>query len=187
MSILDEKQLKTLAERGKFPIYLYWDASNYKVILDVNKRADVIGCIWKNPFAEVKTKAFEPSSVTNVGETGRAANVTGASSAINVSEPNRAAEISVSHGGVGLSEQEICEKVAGIIEEELRVWPEQVVCSAILTDDLGADSLDVQLVVGTLEKTFGIAIPDAEAERLHSVEDFQRICIRLLAEKRSTK
>lgn len=86
-----------------------------------------------------------------------------------------------------LAEQEICRKVNDIIEQKLEVYPEQVVASAVLKFDLGADSLDVVEVIMALEKTFGIAIPDAEAERLHSVEDFQRICIRLLAEKRSTK
>lgn len=147
MVVLDEKQLKILAENGKFPIYLYWDASNQKVILDVNKKADAIGSIWRNPFAEVKTD-FVPAN---------------------------------------LAEQEICRKVNDIIEQKLEVYPEQVVASAVLKFDLGADSLDVVEVIMALEKTFGIAIPDAEAERLHSVEDFQRICIRLLAEKRSTK
>ena len=147
MSISDEKQLKELAERGKFPIYLYWDASNNKLIFDVNKKADAIGSVWRNPFVEVKA-GFVPAD---------------------------------------LAEQEICRKVNDIIEQKLQVYPEQVIPSAAPYFDLGADSLDMVEIVMALEKTFGITISDSEAERLHTVEDFQRICVRLLAEKKSAK
>mgnify|MGYP001085010028 CR=1 FL=1 len=148
MIVLDEKQLRTLAEQGKFPVYLYWDVVKKKFCFDVVKRSDAVGSIWKNPFSEAKVETFVPTD---------------------------------------LAEQEICRKVNDIFEQKLQVYPEQVVPSAAPYFDLGADSLDMVEVIMTLEKTFGIKISDTEAEKLRTVEDFQRICIRLLAEKKSTK
>ena len=49
---LDEKQLKVLAERGEFPIYLYWDNERNSLDFDVVKRSDAVGNIWKNPFVQ---------------------------------------------------------------------------------------------------------------------------------------
>ncbi|MBQ8630757.1 MAG: acyl carrier protein [Alphaproteobacteria bacterium] len=86
-----------------------------------------------------------------------------------------------------MNEQEICRKVNDIIGEKLQVYPEQVVPSAAPYFDLGADSLDMVEVIMALEKTFGITISDIEAAKLYTVEDFQRICVRLLAETKSAK
>lgn len=49
---LDEKRLKVLAERGEFPIYLYWDNERNSLDFDVVKRGDAVGNIWKNPFVQ---------------------------------------------------------------------------------------------------------------------------------------
>ena len=148
MIVLNEKQLRTLAECGKFPIYLYWDAAKNRLDFDVTERNDAIGSIWKNPFGEAKAETFVPAD---------------------------------------LNEQEICRKVNDIIGEKLQVYPEQVVPSAAPYFDLGADSLDMVEVIMALEKTFGITISDIEAAKLYTVEDFQRICVRLLAETKSAK
>ena len=90
-------------------------------------------------------------------------------------------------GPADLPEQEVCRKVNDIIEQRLQVDPERVIPSAVLGFDLRADSLDMVEICMDLEKTFGITISDSEAERLHTVEDFQRICVRLLAETKSAK
>lgn len=144
MIVLNEKRLRSLAECGKFPIYLYWDNERNSLDFDVVKRSDAVGNIWKNPFVQPVIS-------------------------------------------MDLSEQEICRKVNAVLEQELQVSQERLAPQAILTLDLGADSLAVFSVIMALEKTFGITISDIEAAKLYTVEDFQRICVRLLAETKSAK
>lgn len=50
--------------------------------------------------------------------------------------------------------------------EEGAVKPE-----AKFIEDLGADSLDIVELVMVIEETFGIEIPDEDAENIRSVED----------------
>lgn len=63
------------------------------------------------------------------------------------------------------------EKIKNIIADNLGVKKEEVVRSASLIDDLGADSLDLIELVMTLEEEFGILMPDEDAEKLTSVGD----------------
>lgn len=50
----------------------------------------------------------------------------------------------------------------------LGVEPEQIVRSASFIDDLGADSLDTVEIVMNAEETFGIEIPDEEADEVRT-------------------
>ncbi len=50
--------------------------------------------------------------------------------------------------------------------EEDAIHPE-----AKFIEDLGADSLDIVELIMTMEDTFGIDIPDDDAEKLRSVQD----------------
>ncbi|HPN39787.1 MAG TPA: acyl carrier protein [Melioribacteraceae bacterium] len=62
-------------------------------------------------------------------------------------------------------------KVKEIIIEKLGVEESQVVPEASFTNDLGADSLDtVELIMG-FEQSFGIQIPENEAEKIATVGD----------------
>jgi acyl carrier protein len=62
-------------------------------------------------------------------------------------------------------------KVKEIIMEKLGVEESQVVPEASFTNDLGADSLDtVELIMG-FEQSFGIQIPENEAEKIATVGD----------------
>ena len=60
---------------------------------------------------------------------------------------------------------EIAEKVKAIIVDKLSVDAEDVKAEASFANDLGADSLD------TVEKEFGITIPDDQAEKISTVGD----------------
>ena len=63
------------------------------------------------------------------------------------------------------------EKVRAIIVETLGCEAEQVTLEASLSDDLGADSLDVFQIIMGLEEEFDIEIPAEEAEKITTVEE----------------
>ena len=63
------------------------------------------------------------------------------------------------------------EKVKQIIVDQLGVEPSEVTPKASFVDDLGADSLDRVELIMALEETFGLEIPDDEAEKISTVQD----------------
>jgi acyl carrier protein len=65
------------------------------------------------------------------------------------------------------------EKIKDIIVEQLGVTPEKVKLEAKFIEDLGADSLDIVELVMAVEEEFDLEIPDEEAEKLKTVNDFQ--------------
>ena len=70
-----------------------------------------------------------------------------------------------------MSSEEILEKVKKIIVEQLGVADTAVTMEASFIDDLGADSLDIVELIMALEEEFEIEIPDADAEKVVSVQD----------------
>ena len=69
----------------------------------------------------------------------------------------------------------IFEKVKSIIAEQLDIDPESVTYDSSITDDLGADSLDVVDLVMSFEDEFGVEIPDEAVETIHTVSDIVRL------------
>ena len=65
----------------------------------------------------------------------------------------------------------VAEKVKSIIVEQLGVEADEVTSEASFTEDLGADSLDIVELVMALEESFGISIPDEDAEGIKTVGD----------------
>jgi acyl carrier protein len=63
------------------------------------------------------------------------------------------------------------DKVKQIIVDQLGVEPSEVTPAASFVDDLGADSLDRVELIMALEETFGVEIPDEEAEKISTVQD----------------
>jgi acyl carrier protein len=66
---------------------------------------------------------------------------------------------------------EVATKVMRIISGHLGIGPEEVVPEASLVDDLGADSLDTVELVIAFETSFGVEIPQADVERIRTVQD----------------
>ena len=58
-----------------------------------------------------------------------------------------------------------------IIAKQLGVKMDEIGMDASFTDDLGADSLDIVELIMAFEETFGVEIPDDEAEKLAKVKD----------------
>ena len=70
-----------------------------------------------------------------------------------------------------MSSEAIFEKVKEIIVEQLGVEEDIVKPEASFIDDLGADSLDVVELIMALEEYFVLELPDAEAEKVATVND----------------
>ncbi len=65
----------------------------------------------------------------------------------------------------------IFEKVKKLIVDQLDVDEDKVTADASITDDLGADSLDVVDLVMSFEEEFDIEIPDDQVEKIKTVGD----------------
>jgi len=63
------------------------------------------------------------------------------------------------------------EKIKQIIVDQLGVDPAEITATASFVDDLGADSLDRVELIMALEETFGMEIPDGDAEKISTVQD----------------
>lgn len=70
-----------------------------------------------------------------------------------------------------MSNEEILEKLKGIIVERLGVEESLVKEDANFIDDLSADSLDIVELVMEIEEEFEIEIADSEAEKIVTVGD----------------
>ncbi len=70
-----------------------------------------------------------------------------------------------------MNNEEILAKVTEVIVEQLNADEADVNMEASFIDDLGADSLDIVELVMALEESFGISIPDEEAEGIKTVGD----------------
>lgn len=65
----------------------------------------------------------------------------------------------------------VFDKICDIIVEQLDVEEEKVTAEASISEDLGADSLDVVDLVMSIEESFDIEIPDEEVENIKTVGD----------------
>jgi len=70
-----------------------------------------------------------------------------------------------------MSENEVFEKLKGIIVEQLGVEENLVTREATFVDDLSADSLDIVELVMGIEESFDMQIPDEAAEKIVTVGD----------------
>src|SRR5882757_11119242 len=61
-----------------------------------------------------------------------------------------------------MTREEIYKKVQAVLVDALGVDEEEVTPSAVIRDDLGAESIDFLDIVFRLEKAFGIKIPRGE-------------------------
>lgn len=65
----------------------------------------------------------------------------------------------------------VFDKVKDIIADQLDVEADDITFESVITDDLGADSLDVVDLVMSLEDEFGVEIPDEAMADIKTVGD----------------
>jgi acyl carrier protein len=70
-----------------------------------------------------------------------------------------------------MEREEIYEKVAEVIVDQLNVERDDVSDESAFIDDLGADSLDLVELVMALEAEFSVSIPDEDVESIKTVAD----------------
>lgn len=69
-----------------------------------------------------------------------------------------------------MTQQEIFIKIQSVVAEELANEQQKVTLDANLTQDLGADYLDLIAMFKALEDAFSTKIPDKEAKQLLTVQ-----------------
>lgn len=65
----------------------------------------------------------------------------------------------------------VFEKLKDIIVDQLSVDADAITLEASMTDDLGADSLDLVDLISTIEDEFDMSIPDEAVEGIKTVGD----------------
>ncbi len=70
-----------------------------------------------------------------------------------------------------MTNQEILDRMAEILVDQLGVDEDEVTMDANFIEDLNADSLDIVELVMNLEQEFDLMIPDEEAENIRTVGD----------------
>jgi len=70
-----------------------------------------------------------------------------------------------------MNPQMVLEKVKAILSTQFDVEEETITPATSISDDLGADSLDVVDMLMSLEDEFDVEIPDEEIERIRTVAD----------------
>ena len=65
----------------------------------------------------------------------------------------------------------VFEKIKGLVVDQLDVEADKVTEDASITEDLGADSLDVVDLVMSIEEEFDMEIPDDAVENIKTVGD----------------
>ncbi len=65
----------------------------------------------------------------------------------------------------------VFEKVKELIAEELGIEEDTITKESILSDDLGADSLDAIELIMAVEEAFDIEIADSDAQNMQTVMD----------------
>lgn len=68
----------------------------------------------------------------------------------------------------------VFEKVKDILVDQLDVEEDSVTMEASITNDLGADSLDLVDLIMAFEEEFDIEIPDEDIESIKTVGDVVR-------------
>ncbi|MCL2096046.1 MAG: acyl carrier protein [Oscillospiraceae bacterium] len=63
------------------------------------------------------------------------------------------------------------EQIVDIISKQLKTEPEEITPETNITEDLGADSLDIVELLMSIEEAFGVSVPDEDVQGLKTIKD----------------
>ncbi|MGX8685878.1 MAG: acyl carrier protein [Spirochaetales bacterium] len=63
------------------------------------------------------------------------------------------------------------EQVKKILAKQLRISEDKITLESRIFEDLGADSLNIMMLLMTIEEDYGIVIPDEELTNFQTVGD----------------
>lgn len=63
------------------------------------------------------------------------------------------------------------EKIKELISEKLNVSEDEITEDTVLTDDLGADSIDIMELIMAFEAEYDVELPTEELENISTVRD----------------
>ena len=86
-----------------------------------------------------------------------------------------------------MEKEQIEAGIKKVFIHELRLDYNQYTLDAVISDDLGADSLDVVELIMAMEEEFGIELIDHDAEKVSTVSDAIELVKRSLQERRSAE
>ncbi len=66
------------------------------------------------------------------------------------------------------------EEVKKILAKQLRISEDKITLESRILEDLGADSLNIMMLLMTIEEDYGIVIPDQELVNFKTVGDVVR-------------
>jgi len=67
--------------------------------------------------------------------------------------------------------QSISDRVVALVAGQLGKTPDKIKLTDRIVEDLGADSLDIVTMLMNLEETYGVTIPDDDAQNLKTVAE----------------
>lgn len=65
----------------------------------------------------------------------------------------------------------VFEKLSDIISEQLDIEKDKITMDLSISDDLGADSLDLVDILMSIEDEFDLEVPDEDVEKIKTVGD----------------
>lgn len=71
----------------------------------------------------------------------------------------------------------VFEKVKAILSEQFDVEEDSITLESSITEDLGADSLDVVDLLMSIEDEFEVEVPDSEVENIKTVGDLVKYIV----------
>lgn len=81
--------------------------------------------------------------------------------------------------------EDMKDKIVDVLSKQLRIDPEDITEDSNITEDLGADSLDLVEILMLLESEMGITISDEDALTLKTVGDVADYLERVTSEEQA--
>lgn len=84
-----------------------------------------------------------------------------------------------------MTSEQIEQRVRELLAKKFSLAPEKITAESRLIEDLNVDSFGALELIFEVEEAFGLKIPDAEVERVRTVQDIVAYVARLIADRKA--